>query len=243
MKAYSLHVGLNGVDPAAFGGWQGILAACQRDAAGLCELAVTQGSEGRGLLTGANEANFPTVQAYQKAIGDMAAKAVSGDTVFITHSGHGGSDTWGQFLVFYDGVIYEDDFRTLLSQFKAGVKVVVILDACHSGGLDRGFMQPVARVSPLGLLHPTEPPKRGSAAIVASVALFCACLPEQTASDGDEFGAWTGALVHTWNRYASLEVSWRDWFNWAAQICPNSQTPTLRLLGKGHEFLDARVFG
>ncbi|MBL9175930.1 MAG: hypothetical protein JNL10_20470, partial [Verrucomicrobiales bacterium] len=47
----SLHIGLNSVRPAAYGGWDGPLAACEFDAKDLAVIARSQGMKSRVLLT------------------------------------------------------------------------------------------------------------------------------------------------------------------------------------------------
>ena len=44
-KALSLHIGLNGVSAAAYGGWDGPLAACEFDANDMAAIAKSQGHE------------------------------------------------------------------------------------------------------------------------------------------------------------------------------------------------------
>lgn len=50
-KALSLHIGLNAVSPAAYGGWSGELAACEFDAKDMAAIAKSQGMKSTVLLT------------------------------------------------------------------------------------------------------------------------------------------------------------------------------------------------
>jgi hypothetical protein len=95
-----------------------------------------------------------TLKNIEKAIvGDLAGKTKPGDLVVIYWSGHGGRcaattrdepDGYDEFLVPYDGKLDDiDTIRTTMLmddtfgrwvQALDGRKVVVILDACHSGG-------------------------------------------------------------------------------------------------------------
>ena len=99
--------------------------------------------------------SMATKNAIRKAISNVAAKAVSGDTFVFQQSSHGGqfnASSDGETLtgsagkavylcVFdeeYDNnkTAYNDyELATDLAAFQSGVKVVVIVDACHSGGL------------------------------------------------------------------------------------------------------------
>ena len=95
--------------------------------------------------------------AIRGAISNVAAQAMAGDTFVYQHSSHGGqfNDTVGELLYGDDGkatylCVYDEDcydnatayndyeIAADLAAFPAGVKVAVIVDACHSGGLFKG---------------------------------------------------------------------------------------------------------
>ena len=50
-KALSLHIGLNAVSGAAYGGWTGPLAACEFDANDMAAIAAGKGMKSTVLLT------------------------------------------------------------------------------------------------------------------------------------------------------------------------------------------------
>ena len=97
-----------------------------------------------------------TKAAIRGAISNVAAQAMSGDTFVYQHSSHGGQfnateddedpltgeDGKATFLCVYDEDYYDNttaynDYEIAddLAAFPSGVKVAVIADACHSGGL------------------------------------------------------------------------------------------------------------
>ena len=95
-----------------------------------------------------------TKDAIRGAISNVAAQAMAGDTFVYQHSSHGGqfNDMVGEILYGDDGkatylCVYDEDYydnetayndyeiAADLAAFPAGVKVAVIVDACHSGGL------------------------------------------------------------------------------------------------------------
>ena len=81
--------------------------------------------------------------ATQKAIrsyitNTIAAQTIPGDTFVYFHSSHGGRSSNGQcFLSTADYSYMDTEFAEDLGKFPAGVKIVVILNACHSGGMIR----------------------------------------------------------------------------------------------------------
>ena len=140
-KALSLHMGLNGVDPAAYEGWDGPLAACEFDAKDMGAIARGKGMKPTLLLT--KKATRAAFLSHTRA----AAKALkAGDLFFLSYSGHGGQvpdtnhdefdkkdETW----CLYDGQLVDDELYFELSRFAAGVRVLVLSDSCHSGTITR----------------------------------------------------------------------------------------------------------
>ena len=145
-KALSLHIGLNAVDPKAYAGWSGPLAACEFDANDMTALAKSQGMKPSTLLT--KKGTRSAVLAGMRA----AAKALKkGDLFLLSYSGHGGQvpDTSGdeadkkdETWCLYDGQLIDDELYFELSKFAAGVRVLVLSDSCHSGTITREIAPP-----------------------------------------------------------------------------------------------------
>lgn len=140
-QGYSLHIGLNHVDPAGYNGWSGQLAGCLNDAHAMENICSQQGFTTSLLLD--EQANAAAVLA---AISDLAGKAVAGDTVVISYSGHGGQvpDTTGteddgqcETWVCFDRMVVDKELFAKWSDFEAGVHVEVFSDSCHSGTVIR----------------------------------------------------------------------------------------------------------
>lgn len=140
-KGFSLHVGLNRVDPGAYHGWNGALAGCVNDANAMRDICQGQGFETRQLLDGQ-----ATAAALLAAIGDIAQRAGPGDTVVISYSGHGGQvpDTTGtepdglcETWVCFDRMLVDKELLAQWPGFPAGAHVQVYSDSCHSGTVVR----------------------------------------------------------------------------------------------------------
>ncbi len=146
-RAVSLHLGLNTVDPKAYEGWSGPLAACEFDARDMAALARGRGIQPTVLLT--KKATRAALLAGLR----QAAKALkAGDLFFLSYSGHGGQvpdrnkdepdrkdETW----CLFDGQLIDDELYLELSRFAAGVRVLVLSDSCHSGSATRGRTPPL----------------------------------------------------------------------------------------------------
>ena len=77
-----------------------------------------------------------TKAAVRAAIADVAAKAAPGDTFVYVQSSHGGQFSGTSvYLCMHDANYSDAELAEDLGAFRSGVKVAVIVDACHSGGL------------------------------------------------------------------------------------------------------------
>ncbi len=140
-KALSLHVGLNEVDPAHYGGWSGPLTACEYDAKDMASIAQSKGMKATTLLT-----RKGTRGNVLDAIRAAAKKLKSGDLFFLSYSGHGGqvpdvtgeeADKKDETWCLYDGQLIDDELYVELGKFNAGVRILVLSDSCHSGTVTR----------------------------------------------------------------------------------------------------------
>lgn len=135
----SLHIGLNRVDPSQYAGWDGTLHGCLNDARDMAQIARAQGFETQILLD--QDATRP---ALLSKINGMASSAKEGDIVLITFSGHGSmfpdpsdppikpshmSDTW----CLYDGQLIDHQLHAAWSNFRDGVRILLMSDSCTSG--------------------------------------------------------------------------------------------------------------
>ena len=145
-KALSLNIGLNGVSPAAYAGWDGPLAACEFDARDMAALAQRAGMQPTVLMT-----KKATRAAVLGAMRSAAKELKSGDLFFLSYSGHGGQvpdvsgdeddkkdETW----CLYDGQLIDDELYYELSRFATGVRILVLSDSCHSGTVTRAAVMP-----------------------------------------------------------------------------------------------------
>ncbi len=140
----SLHIGLNQVDPNhyrdQFGQpWSGDLIACENDARDMQAIAVAQGFSPTILLTRA-----ATSDAVLNALGIASKTLGSGDTLFVTYSGHGGQvrdlheeeeDNLDETWCLYDRELIDDELRAVWGTFQPGVRIMVLSDSCHSGSV------------------------------------------------------------------------------------------------------------
>ncbi len=266
-KGYALHLGLNSVSPASYGGWSGPLNACEADAEDMSALALAAGFQSSKLLT-----RKATRAAVLAALHGLAKKASSGDVVLLTYSGHGGQvpdsnndeddyldETW----CLYDGELVDDELYAAWGKFAAGVRIVVLSDSCHSGTVVRAAPSPIELVAGdptvVPRLMPPEVMSRAyrakkalydqiqeqavvhEADIAASVLLISGCQDPQLSMDGPFNGAFTGALLRVWN-HGNFTGSYRSFHRKIQQQLPLTQQPNLMTLGAGPMFAEEQPF-
>ncbi len=134
---FGLFVGLNQYD-TSYVPADNFLNYCVPDAGSMLTNLVNKGGGWVASNTTLLVNSSGTKTAIRSALSNYAAKAVSGDVVVYFHSSHGGNDDATQanvYLCAYDADYAEDELATDLLAFKTGVKLIAIVDACHSGGL------------------------------------------------------------------------------------------------------------
>lgn len=136
--------------------------------------------------------------AMVAAMGDLIGSAVKGDTVVITFSGHGTyqpdsdgdeADGLDEALCPYDVQIHhaaltDDEIHDIFLSRKAGVRLLLISDSCHSGTVTRAApADPAAdgarpRFLPMGnWLSDDQLPKNRAGGIAAHIAALSSASP------------------------------------------------------------------
>ncbi|MEU3633303.1 caspase family protein [Streptomyces fradiae] len=273
----SLHIGLNTVDPDRYDGWNGHLVACENDARDLSVLASDAGYSGTVLLT--EEA---TVDGVTAALRAAAARLRDGDAFLLTYSGHGGQvpdeteggdepDALDETLVLYDRQFLDDELNRELARFAEGVRVLVLLDCCHSGtGIevrdlltphalreqfgteDREQIETVSRLMPVarqGAIYRRDRDffqelqrEMRADGRRADALLISACQDNQLAADGRVNGLFTGTLLRVWDKGA-FSGGHRAFHRAIVSRMPATQSPNLHLSGHpAPSFLAQRPF-
>ncbi len=185
---------------------QGALSGCVPDAKNVLS-ACTNGTY--GLWKPQNCAGFydsgVTWAAVRAQLNSFADVAKSGDTVLYYHSSHGGDDC----ICLYDREYYADELAEDLMRFKTGVRVVVVLDTCHSGSMfkDGSGADPESgpwrfAASVQGLMDEMKTVQtKGAKAAAANgpaVGWVTACDHDQLSLDVGTGGWFTNPFVAAW---------------------------------------------
>lgn len=253
----SLHIGLNSVDPAHYQGWAGPLNACENDAAGMAQICGAKGFATNSLLTAQ-----ATRGAVDQAVRHAAATLRAGDSFLISYSGHGGqipdrngdeeNDALDETWCLFDGEMLDDELNQLYASFRAGVRITVFSDSCHSGtvvrmmirsglaspGLAPSSQTPVEtrpRIMPPDIMRATYYAHQAmydglaagnapKARVKASLILVSGCQDNQLSMDGPFNGAFTGQLLSSY-RNGRFTGTYRELASAIRARLPRTQSP------------------
>lgn len=135
-RAYSLHLGVNWVDPMHYGNTFDLFG-CLYDAQRMRQVA-----DAYGFVSSFASNKYATTDQVLGYLDEMAKILVDGDILLITASSHGSNitdtnrdeddhldETW----CLHDRMLIDDELAYAFSKFKSGVRLLCFLDACHSG--------------------------------------------------------------------------------------------------------------
>lgn len=259
-RTQGIHIGLNRVDPTHYDGWTGELFGCENDARAMQGITASLGTPSSLLLT-----SQATSVAVLERLDAAAAELYPGDLLVVTYSGHGGQvpdksgdedqasfdfkdETW----VLFDRQLVDDELYAAWGQFRAGVRVFVLSDSCHSGSVVReAHRGPIAGIEgfertknlPLSVAHATYEHNKGLydglqqkypqgdlVGVGAHVLLISGCQDDQLSRDGDDNGLFTMRLLEIWNE-GLFQGTYRDFHSAISERMPDIQTPNYFLTG------------
>lgn len=191
----ALLVGLKGVNPARYNGWDGTngCAGCELDVDNVAALLKPL-SYGMNILKTSDATATRVLEELKRA----AQTLKSGDTFVFYYSGHGGQqpDTSGdetdgqdETLVAYDRQIIDDELNDIWLSFKPGVRIIMLSDSCNSGTNYKGIVT-INRNSPIVAI----PNLKAASEMRAQMIHFGGCRDGGTSAGYADGGAFTKAL-------------------------------------------------
>ena len=191
---YGLNIGINKYDPN-YGA--GDLSACINDVNGIRTNLLADAARWNvgtlSLVTDAS-AKKATVRAWLQ---QMAATAVSGDVVLYNQSSHGGQYSGTDvFLCMYDADFADTEIAADLALFKDGVTVIMVIDACHSGGLFKDANgNPTWPLAESVMRHYDNIQRAKGSARAPSIGWMTACDYNQLSYENSEHGFFSGHII------------------------------------------------
>jgi hypothetical protein len=265
-KGYSIHIGVNTMDPDHYDGWSGPLNACEADAEDMEKIASDNSFSTSVLLT-KDATRAAVIDALEKAATTLQA----GDMLLVSYSGHGGQvpdlsgdeeDSVDETWCLFDGQLLDDELSLLWSKFAPKVRILLFSDSCHSGTVARAIVLGAVSESP-ELGAPRFMPGRQAMKtyranrefydqlsesmpetidVKADGLLISGCQDNQLSRDGTFNGAFTGQLLRTWKK-GSFEGNYDEFKEQITTGLGEDQTPNLFRFGvENPSFTLARPF-
>lgn len=223
MKRLAICIGLTKVNPGAYDGWDGECPGCDRDAARFATLCHDAGFDGVQVFV-----NQQASQPYIKPAFLTVSRSLSaGDLLVLYNSGHGGqmpdkngdeSDGKDETICWWDGELVDDKIGEYLCKLKKGVRVLFVTDTCNSGTNFRGRGKRIKRSTPARLND------KATGGMKASLVHFGGCADGRSSYGDNQGGAFTIALLDVMAK-ARRTLTYREWFNRAANRMPSYQSP------------------
>ena len=112
------------------------LSCCVSDAMSVWSLLTGERCGWPAEQTGTLFNTDATKSAVVGKLNELAQTAQAGDQVIYFHSSHGGQNYGtSTYICMADQSFQDTDFAQVISAFRAGVKLLIVIDACHSGGM------------------------------------------------------------------------------------------------------------
>ena len=217
--------GLDRVDPASYGGWNGACPGTILDAARMRALLLQRGYT-TVFLTNAQATAFRVTAACVAAAQGMKA----GDKLVVYGSSHGGqaNDVNGDeaggmdsTICLWDGQFVDDLVLKMLAKVPKGVEVDFITDCCHSGTNWRG-----QRPHDYVRVFLARPGTEGGT-VVCSFTHFGGCGDGEYSYGSEAGGEFTNALLAT----GPGSLTRAEWFAAAKKRVPRNQVPVMNWAG------------
>jgi hypothetical protein len=212
-------------------------------------------------------------------VASAAKKLAAGDFFLLTYSGHGGqlpdrdgeeADRKDETWCLHDAQLVDDEIYLALGQFKAGIRVLVLSDSCHSGSVVKSILaQFKATLTGLDLAGPSPramPPNialrayeanrdfydailaalpksrnfERGEAVKASVRLISGCQDNQFSYDGTFNGEFTAALLGTWSG-GRFKGDYEEFHRQILAQLPDRQSPNHMTVGSRDLAYDRQV--
>ena len=185
------------------------LESCVNDARGFRGKLLGDGARWKSGRITALLNSSATESAIKGRIRTKASALMTGDVFVYFHSSHGGqyagTDTY---LCTYASDFTDAELGRELARFRSGVKIFVVIDACHSAGMFKDgaggnwpFAENVTRAYQEAKAKSGVSKKATIEKLTSSMAFMTACNYQQSSWAGDPYSVYVGHLLQacgTW---------------------------------------------
>jgi hypothetical protein len=199
-------------------GYASSLSCCVNDVQGTRSGVLLDDMHGRwppGNITVLTDSSAAKA-AIRSAIQQAAADSEDGDVFLYYHTSHGGqysgTDTY---LCSYDQDYTDTEIGADLAQFSSGVSVVVVIDACHSGGIFKSAGSPSwPIIQSIKAAHTAEIQRQFDAKGLTTplsaddnLAFITACDYDEQSWAGTPYSLYAGLLIEACGQPADADTN------------------------------------
>lgn len=253
-KGYALHVGLNeyAKEPyeEEYDSLPDPLKLCVDDANALAEITKSQGFDEVVILTN-QEA---TRDAFTSELARIIKKLKPSDIFVLSYSGHGGRaydvleknegpahNGKDEFWCFHDDILIDDILYRHLCHIPKGVRVFILSDSCHGGGMYRAekdgeihiFTLPAEKFTFANRFEKRNyVGKEPATEILASVIFFGAVRSQYIANEGE----FTQKAIRLWYENQN-NLSYKSFHKKLKKVCHPEFQPSTPVLFNAETFV------
>lgn len=216
-ERYGLMVGIDQYDPA-YGASP--LNSCINDAEGFRARLLADGQRWSAANITTLLDAAATREAIRARLALLAATAVPGDVVVYFHSSHGGTHGGtAAYLCAYNANYEDHELGADLTAFADGVSVIIVIDACYSGGLFKNASGTVEWNFAQHVMEHVQAANRVSGlAKGASIGWMTACDYNEVCWAGSPYSVFAGFLIDAFtfgDANADGVLSFRELYDYA----------------------------
>ncbi|EGR2205841.1 caspase family protein [Vibrio parahaemolyticus] len=209
---YALCIGVSAVDLKNYNVFLPKIDVCDKDAKSIYEILKKNGFKSSILLN-----KSATREKIKDSFQEISKKVVEGDIFVIYFSGHGvqrtdsekdESDLKDESICLYDGPLWDDEIKIMLSNLNHKSRLLFISDSCHSGTIvDREPSRYIKCKRPENLIQ------------------ISSCLDHQISKPGYNNSLFTGKMIDIYNE--RIFSTYETFFKEIKRRCPKIQQPSL----------------
>jgi len=195
-----------------------------------------------------------TKQNILNALDDLVTNATSGDQIVFTYSGHGTSvadtsgdeiDGYDEALYVYDGILLDDELRTIIKKLNPDVHMAVISDSCFSGTVTRVLNTDAVKpryIKTDDIPATAKLKKRLLSEEDMIEILISGCTDSEYSYDAYMNGRWNGAMTAFALSVIKKGQSYNEFYESLREYLPSSEYPQTPQLEGSDENKNRKVF-
>ena len=231
-KRYALLVGIDKYDSSYD---PGTLYSCINDVKGIRNCLLSDSSRWLPGDLVLYQNTFASKSNIRAKLNAFSQNARSGDLVLYFHSSHGGNHSGTDAYLCSYNENYEDyELAEDLAKFKDGVKIIVVLDSCYSGGMYKGTASTHGWNFAQNVMNKYVKTSKRAAKKSANIAWITACNYDELSLSGVPYSLFTEKALFSFiygDTSSNGTISFKELFEYAQpRVKIENKTQTVQYL-------------